>query len=43
MQWKIQDSIMDEVMNMTNIDKLWDSEEVMNKIAEKSQNFNFEV
>jgi kynurenine 3-monooxygenase len=42
-QGKIQDSIMDEVMNMPNIDKVWDSEEVMSKIAEKSQNFNFEV
>ena len=42
-QGKIQDSIMDEVMNMPNIDKVWDSEEVMNKIAEKSEHFNFEV
>ena len=42
-QGKIQDSIMDEVMNMPNIDKMWDSEEVMNKIAEKSEHFNFEV
>jgi kynurenine 3-monooxygenase len=42
-QGKIQDSIMDEVMNMPNIDKVWDSEEVMSKIAEKSEHFNFEV
>jgi len=42
-QGKIQDSIMDEVMNMPNIDEVWDSEEVMNKISEKSENFNFEV
>jgi hypothetical protein len=34
---------MDEVMNMPNIDKVWDSEEVMSKIAEKSEHFNFEV
>ena len=42
-QGKIQDSIMDEVMNMPNIDEVWDSEEVMNKISEKSEHFNFEV
>ena len=42
-QGKIQDSIMDEVMNMPDIDNIWDSEEVMNRIAEKSEHFNFEV
>ncbi len=42
-QGKIQESIMDEVMNIPDIDNIWDSDEVMNRIAEKSEHFNFEV
>jgi kynurenine 3-monooxygenase len=42
-QGKVQETIMDEVMKMPNIDQVWDSEEVMNKIAEKSEHFNFEL
>jgi len=42
-QGKIQDSIMEEVMQTENIDKIWDTEEIMVKMAEKSKSFNFEL
>mgnify|MGYP003688669189 FL=1 len=42
-QGKIQDSIMEEVMNTDNIEQNWDSEEIMVKMAEKSKSFNFEI
>lgn len=42
-QGKIQDSIMEEVMQTENIDEIWDTEEIMVKMAEKSKSFNFEL
>ena len=42
-QGKIQDSIMEEVMQTANIDEIWDTEEIMVKMAEKSKSFNFEL
>ena len=42
-QGKVQDTIMEEVMNTENIDKNWDSDEIMVKMAEKSKSFNFEL
>jgi len=42
-QGKIQNSIMEAVMDIPNIEKLWDSEEIMAEMAEKSKSFNFEI
>lgn len=42
-QGKIQNSIMEAVMDIPNIEELWDSEEIMAEMAEKSKSFNFEI
>ena len=34
---------MEEVMRTEHIEEIWDSEEVMVKMAEKSKSFNFEL
>ena len=34
---------MEEVMQTENIDEIWDTEEIMVKMAEKSKSFNFEL
>jgi hypothetical protein len=42
-QGKIQDGIMDRVMKFPDIESNWDSNEVMELIAEESKSFNFEL
>jgi hypothetical protein len=34
---------MDEVMALPEIEKNWESEEIMNYLVEKSKQFNFQV
>jgi hypothetical protein len=42
-QGKIQDGIMERVMQYPNIEENWDHDEVMDLIAEESKSFNFEL
>ena len=42
-QGNLQNSIMDEVMALPEIEKNWESEEIMNYLVEKSKQFNFQV
>ena len=42
-QGQVQNSIMDEVMELPNIHYTWDSDEVMNVILSRSESFNFDV
>jgi kynurenine 3-monooxygenase len=40
-QGQAQNEIMDQVMEMPEIEKNWNSDEVMNKMLELSHDFNF--
>jgi kynurenine 3-monooxygenase len=42
-QGQVQNSIMDEVMELPNIYDNWDSEEVIRLMLSRSESFNFEV
>ena len=40
-QGQLQSEIMDQIMEMPEIEKNWDNEQVMNRMLELSQDFNF--
>jgi kynurenine 3-monooxygenase len=40
-QGQLQNEIMDQIMEMPEIEKNWDNEQVMNRMLELSQDFNF--
>lgn len=40
-QGQLQNQIMDQIMEMPDIEKIWDQAEVMDRILELSQDFNF--
>jgi hypothetical protein len=42
-QGQVQNSIMDEVMELPKIHDNWDSEEVMNIMRARSESFNFDI
>jgi kynurenine 3-monooxygenase len=40
-QGQLQNEIMGQIMEMPEIEKNWDNEQVMNRMLELSQDFNF--
>ncbi len=42
-QGKIQKTIMDSIMNIPTIEEIWDSDDIMTQMAEKSKTFKFKL